>query len=239
MSGLKKKLGPLPVWAWILIAGTAIGLIWYEHSKNSSTSSSTTTPPTSANSVDPATGLTYVQKAQEQASGIDPLTGIPYAVEDSNSGSSGGGGGDSMLPGNPSPIDQTSSIGTYPSLGQEISDITSVMQGLQALGLITPTPQADSGPSSLGASAPQAPTRKPAAPAPVKTFTDKLGHGVAITSRPASSVHPGRNETVKPIGHGLNLILPKPAQHKRAPKPKTRPRKPEKTTNARIVRAGR
>lgn len=33
---MKKKLGPLPMWAWIVIAGGTIGILWYLRSRSSS-----------------------------------------------------------------------------------------------------------------------------------------------------------------------------------------------------------
>jgi hypothetical protein len=82
---VKKKIGPLPMWAWIVIIGGTIGIVLYERSKSSSTG---TTDP---NQVDPATGLTYSQEGAEEQAGIDPLSGQTFASE--AAGSSGGGSG--------------------------------------------------------------------------------------------------------------------------------------------------
>lgn len=68
-DALKKKIGPLPLWMWVAIAGATIGVvILYERSRTGATDTGT---------VD--TGTT-------DPSLIDPTTGVPYAAE-------GGGGG--------------------------------------------------------------------------------------------------------------------------------------------------
>jgi len=79
-EGLKKKIGPLPMWAWVLIVGGGIGVLWYMSSKSSSSSSSSAT---GTNAVDPNNplGLTYAQEQQDAAEGIDPNTGVPYNEE--------------------------------------------------------------------------------------------------------------------------------------------------------------
>jgi hypothetical protein len=59
---MKKKMGPLPVWAWGLIFGVAV-YYFYERSKASSTTSAaSTTGILDPNAIDPATGLTYGQE---------------------------------------------------------------------------------------------------------------------------------------------------------------------------------
>lgn len=93
---LKKKAGPLPVWAWLAIAGATIGIFLLYRSRAASSSG---TP--SSDTVDPTNplGLTYGQEASDQAAGIDPLTGATYASEQpaatapDTSGDSGGSGG--------------------------------------------------------------------------------------------------------------------------------------------------
>ena len=81
---LKKKIGPLPVWAWGLILGV-VGYFAYErYSAGSSSSSGTasTTGILDPNAVDPNTGLTY---GQEEAAAENA-----NAASDSGAGSGGG-----------------------------------------------------------------------------------------------------------------------------------------------------
>lgn len=82
---MKKKLGPLPVWAWAAI-GAGVLVFMYWRSRQSSSSSST-------DQVDPSNplGLTYGQETADIAQGIDPNTGQTYAAEQSV-GAAGGGG---------------------------------------------------------------------------------------------------------------------------------------------------
>lgn len=89
---MQRKVGPLPVWAW-LVAGSAIVLYLVYRARSSSTQPS-------ANTVDPSSpeGLTYGQEAQDAAMGIDPTTGQSFAQEQAaqlaGAGSDGGGTGD-------------------------------------------------------------------------------------------------------------------------------------------------
>jgi hypothetical protein len=70
MPDMKKKLGPLPVWAWGLIIGVG-GLVYYYYSSGSTTAASTdsTTGILDPNAVDPNTGLTY---GEEEAAAETP-----------------------------------------------------------------------------------------------------------------------------------------------------------------------
>jgi hypothetical protein len=96
-TGMKKKIGPLPIWAWVVIVGGTIGIFLYYRS---ATSSSTSTASTS-DTVDPSNplGLTYGEESSDEAAGIDPMTGATYASEqatatgsdDGTDGSSGSG----------------------------------------------------------------------------------------------------------------------------------------------------
>lgn len=87
--GLKKKAGPLPVWAWVAIAGAVIFIYMMRKSSSSATQNGSTVDPNSP------LGLTYAQEQADMASGIDPNTGQSYASEQSAAGSlmSSGGGG--------------------------------------------------------------------------------------------------------------------------------------------------
>lgn len=63
-DGLKKKIGPLPVWGWAIVAGIVIGgIILYTRNSTSSTDATTAT-----------TGTDFTPQ-------IDPTTGLPFAGE--------------------------------------------------------------------------------------------------------------------------------------------------------------
>lgn len=145
---LKKKLGPLPVWAWGGLGAAGLGIAYYLHSQSSSSAT------TSSSTVDPNT--------------IDPSTGIPWSQEyqalqnSEGAGSGGGGTGSSGSSG----IDTTglatgttttdqlaqdlqaiqdeistqSSAGltdtTSVPFGQEISDVTGAISALGTAGLL-------------------------------------------------------------------------------------------------------
>lgn len=93
-TGLKKKIGPLPMWSWILIIGGTLGIFLLYRKSAGSTSAST-----SGNTVDPNNplGLTYAQEQADIAEGIDPNTGESYASEQAaadTAATSGDSGGD-------------------------------------------------------------------------------------------------------------------------------------------------
>ncbi|HET9721123.1 MAG TPA: hypothetical protein VFP55_13665 [Solirubrobacteraceae bacterium] len=160
---MKKKLGPLPTWAWIVIVGGTIAI--YIVRKRSSASSTSA----NANSVDPSSpmGLTYAQEQQDQAAGIDPATGQTYAAEQlaatSGTAGTGGGGGALSSSGAPDPTlaaieGDLSGINTNLALingGQGVSDsitpaqtftgeLTDLASGVTALralqATLTPAP---------------------------------------------------------------------------------------------------
>ena len=63
-TGLTRKIGPLPAWAWGIVGGIAVYFL-YTRYKSSSTNAAATSPVATAldpNAVDPATGLTYGQE---------------------------------------------------------------------------------------------------------------------------------------------------------------------------------
>lgn len=74
-SGIEKKLGPLPIWAWGAIFGGAFYLYMRKRAATAAATlaASATPAPTDASSTD-ATGA------------IDPATGIPYSEEADNGG---------------------------------------------------------------------------------------------------------------------------------------------------------
>lgn len=73
---MKRKLGPLPVWAWVLIAGGTIGIIWYLRTPSSAAVSPTSIYDSSL-----------------------PATAGPAQAVDTATGGGGGGGAVSPVPG--------------------------------------------------------------------------------------------------------------------------------------------
>lgn len=109
---MKKKYGPLPLWAWGAVGVVAIYL-WYRYTQASSTS--TTSTSTAASNT-----------------GIDPITGVPYSEEESafqNEAAS------ALAPGSGGSYNGTTATGA-PDLGQEIGDVTGLITSLQTSGLI-------------------------------------------------------------------------------------------------------
>jgi hypothetical protein len=90
-TGLKKKVGPLPLYLWIVIVGGAIGMILLVRAKKSGSTGSAAA--TSGSTVDPNNplGLTYAQEQADIAQGIDPNTGESYASEQASTDGSAAG----------------------------------------------------------------------------------------------------------------------------------------------------
>lgn len=207
LAGMKKKVGPLPMWAWIVIVGGTIGAyMLYRSNKSSSTTAAGANP----NTVDPSSpvGATYAEEAKDQALGIDPLTNQTYAQEQAASaagdaGTSGGGGSSgSGSTGATESTDATSAElgiieselaalqgggvtdGATPSgsFAGEVGDVASGVSSLAALAaLFAPVPATSQGksskPSLKGAGAKRAPSGATKPKAP-KGFTVKgLGSG--------------------------------------------------------------
>lgn len=127
---MKKKIGPLPLWAWIAVVGGAVGIFLLYKSNSSGSSSSTA----NANTVDPSspTGLTYGQEAQDSALGTDPATGETYAQEQAASSaddSSGGGTAGSTDTG--TTTDDSAELGQIDSDIQVLNSNLLAGQGLQ------------------------------------------------------------------------------------------------------------
>lgn len=213
----KKKLGPLPLWAWVLIVGVAGGLIWYEHDKSGTTASSTT----GSNSVDPATGLTYAQEAQEEQQGIDPYTGESYAMENGGAGgtSSGADTGGGSYPGSTGLTDPTDT---------SLTGFLNTYEQMVQAGLISP-PQ-----SQAAAPAPALPAPAPAAaeqpmifvsvpastPAPLSAVTAPATVAAAATPPPAPRPVSTNKQPPKPPSRNTTGNS-KGYAHPPRPKPKT------------------
>ena len=124
-KGLQKKVGPLPIWGWIVVVGGSILVLYYMRNKSSSSTSASA----QTNTVDPSNplGLTYGQEQADIAAGIDPNTGQTYASEQAatanlpdTSGSGGGGDTSGTAPSSGSTTDLT---GLETQLSQLDSDI--------------------------------------------------------------------------------------------------------------------
>jgi hypothetical protein len=140
------------LWTWGLIAGVVAFYLYKRYTENQAATSSTISPTASVldpNAIDPNTGLTYGQEenAALQSSAIS-------------------------APG-------SSSNGAYPtqsSLGQEVTDVTGLIQSLENAGLI-PTP---------GTTTTATPAAPGPAPAPTPTYTPPNIY-VTVPPAPVSS----------------------------------------------------
>ncbi len=90
---MKKKIGPLPLWAWGLVAGVGLYVLYryYEASSSSAGNATTTTGILDPNAVDPNTGLTYgeEEEAAENANAAAQSSGGYTSPSDTTTGTTG------------------------------------------------------------------------------------------------------------------------------------------------------
>lgn len=128
---MKKKLGPLPLWSWILIAGGTVAVIWYLRSSGSSTTSTdagldSTLPLTSAAPTDTSGGgggVTSADSTPVSAITNDDLYNALMGIDSDVQTLAGGQG--AAVEQNPT---QTFS--------GEVADVTAGIQGLQGIGAL-------------------------------------------------------------------------------------------------------
>lgn len=149
---LKKKIGPLPVWAWGLILGV-VGYFAYERYSASSSSSSGTASTTGIldpNAVDPNTGLTYGE--EEQAA-------LNNNAEAASGGGTGGGVSGPTDSGLGSTVTPTNEFGDFLTFLGEWNQFASALgwtapgSGGAGSGTTSPPPVQGSNPPTAGAAA--------------------------------------------------------------------------------------
>lgn len=165
---LKKKYGPLPLWAWGLSGVVAIYL-YYRYSHNSSSSS--------ASSVASNTG-------------IDPVTGVPYVDEQAAYQNEAASAMTPTAGGGSYSADGTTGTSTGPDLGQEIQDVTGLITSLEGSGLIPSAPAANSDGTTAAPTNQSAPTTAPSTNNRMSTGT--LLHAGAIQAPFGSTAPPSR-----------------------------------------------
>ncbi len=204
---MKKKLGPLPVWAWGVIFGVA-GYLYLRNRSASSSSSSSTSPTASVldpNAVDPNTGLTYGQ--EEQAAMAN--SGL--------SATAGGAGGGGTLPAEGNLGSTATTLGdNLNNFDAELLAFLQAQQDLQqaagALGYVSPTTAAAaSSPPILAASTPPTTTPTahtgPAAPIAPTAGAAILGAAQQAVATPLATAGVGTHwGTVQPAISSYNAL---------------------------------
>ena len=150
-AGMKKKIGPLPLWTWAILGGVAVYYLYRRMRENAAATTSSSTSTLDPNAVDPNTGLTY---------GAEENAALQYGS------TSALGGGSTSSGASPQPLD----------IGAEITDITNLISGLEAAGLISSPTTTNAG--SQGPAGPAGPAGPPgpAGPsAPVSTTPNTPG----------------------------------------------------------------
>jgi len=175
-ADLQRKVGPLPVWAWVGSVGAGLFLLWRRQHHPAAAGGD-------PNAAAAADALTY------PGAGIDPATGTPYSQEIGaalGAIGAGGLGGGAIPPSAPDPLNPTG------GLGAELGDLSSIVGLFQQLGLSAPGP-----------GAPQEPTghsgkTKGKAKKPAHKVTPKPAHKPAA-HKPAKGRQRGSGAHTPPI----------------------------------------
>jgi hypothetical protein len=129
-GGISKRLGPLPLWGWGLVAAGMLGFFWWQRSHGSSSSSSSsvgaqagTDPNLGVGQVDPLTADALMQSMQDLATrlaGQGNVTSRPHGYQDVSPGTWG-----------VSPSSGYGTLGSGPAIGQQstVTDITNALNG--------------------------------------------------------------------------------------------------------------
>lgn len=190
-SVLTKKKGPLPVWAWGAVGIVAIYLYYRYSQANSSSSPTSSSAAAVNNGIDPVTGIPLSEEQaayqNEAASALAPGSG-----GSTGSGGSSGGSGSST-----------------PDLGQEITDITNLIQSLEGAGLVPP-PGTNGTPTPAPAPAPVTGGNPPSAPPSVgsRMSTGTLLNVKAILAPFGSAPPPKTGYTTVGTGNGNWQYVP-------------------------------
>lgn len=142
-GGLKKKLGPLPVWGWIIGGAGVLGVFYYLHKSSSSTTASTTPTATSLGDggvVDPGAG----GGGDSGAAPVD-TTGLATGTVTTDQLDSDIQAISAQLAAQSNGITDS-----YPSFGQEIGDVTSAVTALKSAGFLSSPPAKGSSATAKG-----------------------------------------------------------------------------------------
>lgn len=164
---LKKKLGPLPVWAWAGLGVGTLGIAYYLHERNASSSATTSTSTVDPNTIDPSTGIPWSQEyeALQNSDGADTGGGTGSSGGIDTTGLATGTTTTDQLAQDLQAIqDEISSesaaagVGTGAGattipFGQEITDVTGAISALGSAGLIPMTTTASATGSTPAAAA--------------------------------------------------------------------------------------
>lgn len=201
-TGLTRKIGPLPAWAWGIIGGIAVYFL-YTRYKNSSATGAVNSPTATVfdpNAVDPTTGLTYGQ----ELSGGFPTTGGLQA--------STGSGSTADTSGVP-PIDALDTeLASFLQAQQDFGQVAS------AIGFTPPNPSANT-----LAAAGSAPLQNTSPPKPHPPVGSKAGpHGAIVAPYGHKPPPPKKGYTTIGTGSGGWIYKPLP---KPPPKPPAKKKK--------------
>jgi hypothetical protein len=201
---VKRKLGPLPLWAWILIAGGAIGIVWYLRKPQALAGDTTALPATqqipdsgapapgdsggggAGDGTVPPTTPTPVQSLTDELGDVTNLLGGVTGFVDA-------------LPGGQGVTDQPAPVQTFAG---EIADFAAGVKGINEL---------------LGALNPKAPPdKKGKPPKGRKGYQRRYVNGKWIyvkIPKPKGGKHPGSGGVGKSGGGHGGVGKPKPVRH--------------------------
>lgn len=206
LEALKKKIGPLPLGVWLVIAA---GIFWYVKSRGSgaataATSGSQTDPAGNVGSIDPATGYVY-GSPEDQA-----------AVQ-SNSGDSGtvtGTGGSTVAGAYPdNPTWASAAINYLVGIGIDPTAANSAIEQFLASQPLTTQQQADVNSAVQRLGAPPDPPQPGTAPSPIVSppsagtvYATNPPTGLTVSSKATTSVglkwNKATNATAYTVSYG-------------------------------------
>lgn len=129
---LKKKLGPLPVWGWIVGGAGVLGLFYYLHRGTSSASTASTLPVASTGTTDPGAGT-------PDAGGSGGAGGSPTDTSGLATGTISTDQLDQDIQALGFQLaaqGQDPVVDNAPTFGQELADVTSAVAALRKSGFI-------------------------------------------------------------------------------------------------------
>jgi hypothetical protein len=218
MNALKKKAGPLPVWAWLTLAGGTIGVVL----------------------------LVKRGKGKPAGEGEVPQTVGGGAAGPEVSGSGSGGG--TAAPGEETKTPSPDGFVSQPTVGyeaggfaREANDVREGAEALEALGIVAPRPGASSSPAAGAGTPATAAAGNPRAGLPFKTTTihgqqaHEYEHSVpggvgpgkrfVVIGGPAKRTHAAKGSHAP--AHARGKAAPKhPTRSTHKPAPRHAPAKP-------------
>ncbi len=199
---LKKKVGPLPVWAWGIIFGVAAYYVYVRRSSGSSSAGSQPLSPAvlDPNAIDPNTGLTY---GAEEGAALNANAGLA------------GGAGTGTVPTNSNLTTGTNELGDLESFLSQFGNVAEQL-GYVPPGAATANPAVPAPLQSPGPGTKPSTSGKQTDKNHTKRMHPLVGKGAVGAPSGAKKPPPRKGFTIKGLGGGrweyvpVRTVLTKP-----------------------------